>query len=287
MSTRRWARLKTPSGSWGPTLQKNRCWWNATDDPATMRYVGLEKTLEHVENCFREHGPFDGVMGFSQGGCLAGLLAALQPRGHIKFDFCVVLSGFYCRDVEYCKLLLDGVPQNHRKEDVHAKGSAIAMPSFHSWGLEDQLVEPWRSEKLADCFKDPLLVPHKADHFAQGRLHWPIDRVVKWLKETGLTKLAEARPQEVPKQEREAAWARLMKGSGVAGITQEDVKEVMAEAIDPKSLQQLLDRALALLPWNSKVAQPLAAYWIILAVAADPNYAEDPASLLQDRKSVV
>ena len=24
--------------------------------------------------------------------------------------------------------------------------------------------------------------------------------------------------------------------------------------------------------WNSKVAQPLAAYWIILAVAADPNY---------------
>ena len=26
----------------------------------------------------------------------------------------VVISGFYCRDVEYCKLLLDGVPKNHR-----------------------------------------------------------------------------------------------------------------------------------------------------------------------------
>ncbi|CAE7434546.1 unnamed protein product [Symbiodinium necroappetens] len=67
-------------GKLGANAPKNRCWWNATDDPATMRYVGLEKTLEHVENCFHEHGPFDGVMGFSQGGCLAGLLAALQPR---------------------------------------------------------------------------------------------------------------------------------------------------------------------------------------------------------------
>jgi len=267
-------------GKIGVNAPKNRCWWNATDDPSTMRYVGMEKTLEHVENAFREHGPFDGVMGFSQGGCLAGLLAALQPRGHIKFDFCVVISGFYCRDVEYCKLLLDGVPKNHRKEDVHAKGGAITMPSFHSWGLQDQLVEPWRSEKLADCFKDPLLLPHKADHFAQGRLHWPIDLIVKWLKETGLTKLAEARPQEVLKQDK-TAWARLMKGSGVAGVRQEDVQEVMAEALDSKSLQQLLDRALALLPWNSKVAQPLAAYWIILAVAADPNYTEDPASILQ------
>lgn len=30
---------------------------------------------------FVEEGPFDGVVGFSQGGCLAGLLAAMQPRG--------------------------------------------------------------------------------------------------------------------------------------------------------------------------------------------------------------
>ena len=29
---------------------------------------------------FIEAGPFDGIVGFSQGGCLAGLLAAMQPR---------------------------------------------------------------------------------------------------------------------------------------------------------------------------------------------------------------
>ena len=26
----------------------------------------------------------------------------------------VTISGFYCRDVEYCKLMLEEVPKNHR-----------------------------------------------------------------------------------------------------------------------------------------------------------------------------
>ena len=39
--------------------------YRESSDPDAMQ-VGMEKTLEHVENAFREHGPFDGVMGFSQ-----------------------------------------------------------------------------------------------------------------------------------------------------------------------------------------------------------------------------
>ena len=36
------------------------------------------------------------------------------PLGSMLLRSEVVISGFYCRDVEYCKLLLDGVPKNHR-----------------------------------------------------------------------------------------------------------------------------------------------------------------------------
>ena len=41
-----------------------------------MTYVGLEGSLERVEREFDERGPFDGVLGFSQGATLTTLLAA-------------------------------------------------------------------------------------------------------------------------------------------------------------------------------------------------------------------
>ena len=60
-----------------------REWWNATEraDPdasgrKTMTYVGLEGSLERVEREFDERGPFDGVLGFSQGATLTTILAA-------------------------------------------------------------------------------------------------------------------------------------------------------------------------------------------------------------------
>ena len=31
----------------------------------------------------------------------------------------VVISGFYCRDVEYCKLMLEDVPTSHRILGLH------------------------------------------------------------------------------------------------------------------------------------------------------------------------
>ena len=36
----------------------------------------MEKTLEHVEAAFRDHGPFHGVMGFSQAGSCCKLVPA-------------------------------------------------------------------------------------------------------------------------------------------------------------------------------------------------------------------
>lgn len=45
-------------------------------------YVHLSLELRKT---FVEEGPFDGIVGFSQGGCLAGLLAAMQPRDIAAF----------------------------------------------------------------------------------------------------------------------------------------------------------------------------------------------------------
>ena len=41
-----------------------------------LQYEGLERSLEFVEEVWRTKGPFDGIVGFSQGATFTGLLAA-------------------------------------------------------------------------------------------------------------------------------------------------------------------------------------------------------------------
>lgn len=39
--------------------------------------AGFDESVEHIHKALVEQGPFDGVMGFSQGGCMAMIVAAL------------------------------------------------------------------------------------------------------------------------------------------------------------------------------------------------------------------
>lgn len=50
-------------------------WWDRTDD---MQYRGLAKTLTRLQQVDAEHGPFVGVLGFSQGAALAVICCAIQ-----------------------------------------------------------------------------------------------------------------------------------------------------------------------------------------------------------------
>lgn len=43
--------------------------------------IGFEESVQFIEDIFEKEGPFDGVLGFSQGACFLGLLCDLQQRG--------------------------------------------------------------------------------------------------------------------------------------------------------------------------------------------------------------
>ena len=45
---------------------ENRSWFNSTDDPESMVYNGLSESIAYLDNYARAHGPFDGIIGFSQ-----------------------------------------------------------------------------------------------------------------------------------------------------------------------------------------------------------------------------
>lgn len=75
-------------------------WWNAhQDEEGRWRYDGWERALAHLEAVAAEHGPFDGVVGFSQGG--VALLVGMQRAGFAlksqpPLRFCVCFAGIRC-----------------------------------------------------------------------------------------------------------------------------------------------------------------------------------------------
>jgi hypothetical protein len=44
-------------------------------------YDGMDDSITYVERYMREHGPFDGLLGFSQGSTLSSHIALLQSSG--------------------------------------------------------------------------------------------------------------------------------------------------------------------------------------------------------------
>ena len=83
---------------WNPKEFKYFEWWNR--DEETKRYVGVERSMSHLSQVFKERGPFDGVLGFSQGGALAATLCAM--RTDLSWLSClrfgILFSAFIPRD---------------------------------------------------------------------------------------------------------------------------------------------------------------------------------------------
>lgn len=96
-------------------------WWRRSNTADPPEYVGLEDGLSAVAKTLANEGPFDGVMGFSQGAAMAALVASLLEGNsrkdafeaakarskfaipfpssfaaldHPPLKFCVVYSGF-------------------------------------------------------------------------------------------------------------------------------------------------------------------------------------------------
>ena len=83
--------------------------------------------MAQIREAVHEHGPFDGILGFSQGASVTALaLHALRPDD-IKF-VCLV-GGFVPRNEEQAQILVDGAP--YTNVDV-----------WTSYGTSDQII-PW------------------------------------------------------------------------------------------------------------------------------------------------
>jgi len=172
----------------GASEQDRRGWWSTADcnqdgtksRPAlSTSYVGVDETLQLLHRKVREDGPFDGILGFSQGASAGALLCSgrwpegleelgedtsplgedtlplgedTSPLGEDtspRFKFAVLIGGFLPRDPKYAALIQAGSP---------------GFPSLHVMGTADQMVPPARGQELMAHFKNAELFEHPGRH---------------------------------------------------------------------------------------------------------------------------
>ncbi|GJJ14043.1 hypothetical protein Clacol_008300 [Clathrus columnatus] len=124
-----------------------RAWWRANADKTVCE--GLERSLESLKEILK-NDVYDGVLGFSQGAAMAGILAAILERPelyppyiengvpiHPKLQFFVPISGFCPRDPLLETILSPSTPK-------------LTTYSLHIMGNTDVVVLPERSLTLIE-----------------------------------------------------------------------------------------------------------------------------------------
>jgi len=142
-------------------------WWRRKGDGEPFRYEGMEIGFERVAEVMKERGPFDGAIGFSQGGALAGMLASILETGRREaFEKAQAKGGMrYPESFEQDTGFLTDVIHPPLKFAVSYSGFGaatndlyqafyepkISTPMLHFLGSVDTVVEEARSLRLVDA----------------------------------------------------------------------------------------------------------------------------------------
>lgn len=154
-----------------------RAWWTRLE--FTIRLDQLYSSLDYLTKYIREHGPFDGIVGFSQGASIAMMLASLCegsvrpervkalanqglplliPPPQSPFKFAIACSGFVNAPQFY-----DGffTPQ-------------VQTPTMHLIAEWDHMVSEQMSSEMIKRCENPVVVKHAGTHAV------PTDRNSMW-----------------------------------------------------------------------------------------------------------
>lgn len=139
-----------------PADSDGRGWWFSAADQSFVAgqpsdlCAGFEESLATLRQTAEQHGPFDGVMGFSQGAALVALLCALQQRQELNwgFRFAILVAGFRSRSAPHQKLY------DERME----------LPTLHVYGDNDQVIPGEMSEDLVQLYSNATVLRHAGGH---------------------------------------------------------------------------------------------------------------------------
>eukprot|EP00301_Raphidiophrys_heterophryoidea_P025510 c8577_g1_i2.p1 GENE.c8577_g1_i2~~c8577_g1_i2.p1 ORF type:complete len:212 (-),score=64.75 c8577_g1_i2:246-881(-) len=134
---------------------RDRAWWVAQKDHSGRNwvYAGVAETVEFLKKIDKEQGPFDGVLGFSQGAALASALSAWQHNQQpvVKFDFGVFVGGFPYNNFNDKSELFKGI-------------TFFTTPSLHVFSDKDTVVSSAASKRLMQMYDQAEYLSHTHGH---------------------------------------------------------------------------------------------------------------------------
>ncbi|KAF7130020.1 hypothetical protein RHSIM_Rhsim10G0171200 [Rhododendron simsii] len=130
-------------------------WFQANKD--FSEYRNFDECIAFVEDCMTRIGPFDGLMGFSQGAFLAAALPGMQAEGVAltsvpKIKFVMLIAGGK----------FGGSNFSSPKLAQNAFSSPVECPSLHFLGEKDFGLT--NGIELLDSFVDPVVINHPEGH---------------------------------------------------------------------------------------------------------------------------
>ena len=148
-----------------PEDKQARAWFMARNNV----YEGWDASVTYLKTLCREQGPFDGVLGFSQGASLAAILAASlehpertpetsEPIQNKPFRFVISVSGFRPADPKFDSLFRD----------------QIQTPVMLIVGANDSIVTSERSQTLVERCANIRVVRHPGEHYLPTSYVLPI-----------------------------------------------------------------------------------------------------------------
>ena len=171
-------------------------WWRRKD--GTPIYDGIEKGLARVAETIKTEGPFDGAIGFSQGGALAAMVAALLENDRKRsFDVLCATDGEKIPYPTSFQHANGDIIQPPLKFAIVYSGFAaplekyegfynpkIKTPILHFLGSLDTVVDEKRGNQLiAVCeSSEKRIIIHPGGHFVPSQKPW-LDATVSFVKD--------------------------------------------------------------------------------------------------------
>ena len=194
-------------------------WWRRKGDAEPFTYEGIERGLETIAATLGgAEGPFDGVIGFSQGGAAAGMVASLLEEGRREaFETAQSKGGIrypdsFTRDSGYIEERVQGplkfavsysgfaASTNPLYQGFYEPG--IKTPMMHFLGSLDTVVSEERSLRLVEaCVGGEgteggvrRVVYHPGGHFLPSSQKQYVAALVAFIREVMSEEAAAAGP---------------------------------------------------------------------------------------------
>lgn len=157
-------------------------------------YTGLQDGLTRIAETIKEEGPFDGVIGFSQGACAAGMVASLLESGRRDAfssstcqkdemetePFPASFTSLHQPPLKFALIYSGFTAPGTRYIDFYKP--SLKTPTLHFLGALDGVVEEGRSQGLIEACEGAKVVTHPGGHFLPSQRPW-LDAAVGFIKE--------------------------------------------------------------------------------------------------------